>query len=89
MTALTFADTATSATLANYDDAIAEVSGARASLGSAQNRLESAVNNATANVTNLTDARSRIDRPGIGLADGIECQDRRLLPVHAPSSITG
>ncbi|MBW6532154.1 flagellin N-terminal helical domain-containing protein [Sphingomonas citri] len=61
VTALTFADTATSATLANYDDAIAEVSGARASLGSAQNRLESAVNNATANVTNLTDARSRIE----------------------------
>ena len=61
VTALTFADTATSATLANYDDAIAEVSGARAALGSAQNRLESAVNNATANVTNLTDARSRIE----------------------------
>ncbi|TCP35599.1 flagellin [Sphingomonas sp. BK235] len=61
VTALTFADAATSATLANYDDAIAEVSGARASLGSAQNRLESAVNNATANVTNLTDARSRIE----------------------------
>jgi flagellin len=61
VTALTFADTATSATLANYDDAIAEVSSARAALGSAQNRLESAVNNATANVTNLTDARSRIE----------------------------
>jgi flagellin len=61
VTALTFADTANSATLANYDDAIAEVSGARAALGSAQNRLESAVNNATANVTNLTDARSRIE----------------------------
>jgi len=61
VTALTFADAGTSATLANYDDAIAEVSGARASLGSAQNRLESAVNNATANVTNLSDARSRIE----------------------------
>jgi len=61
VTALAFDAAGTSATLANYDDAIAEVSGARASLGSSQNRLESAVNNATANVTNLTDARSRIE----------------------------
>ncbi|MBW6528445.1 flagellin FliC [Sphingomonas sp. RHCKR7] len=61
VTALPFDAAGTSATLANYDDAIAEVSGARASLGSSQNRLESAVNNATANVTNLTDARSRIE----------------------------
>ncbi|MBY9064896.1 flagellin FliC [Sphingomonas yunnanensis] len=61
VTALAFDAAGTSATLANYDAAIAEVSGARASLGSSQNRLESAVNNATANVTNLTDARSRIE----------------------------
>ncbi|MBY9062747.1 flagellin FliC [Sphingomonas yunnanensis] len=61
VTALAFDAAGTSATLANYDDAIAEVSGARASLGSSQNRLESAVNNATANVTNLSDARSRIE----------------------------
>ena len=59
--ALTFADAATSGTFANYDDAIAEVSNARASLGASQNQLESAVNNMTANVTNLTDARSRIE----------------------------
>ncbi|MBB3472419.1 flagellin [Sphingomonas sp. BK345] len=61
VTTKTFADASTSASLDDYDAAIAEVSGARASLGSAQNRLESAVNNATANVTNLTDARSRIE----------------------------
>ncbi|MBW6530504.1 flagellin FliC [Sphingomonas sp. RRHST34] len=60
VTALAFDAAGTSATLANYDDAIAEVSGARAALGSSQNRLELAVNNATVNVTNLTDARSRI-----------------------------
>jgi len=59
----TFGDAtaANNATLDQYDAAIAQVSGARASLGSSQNRLESAVNNATANVTNLSDARSRIE----------------------------
>ncbi|MBY9062746.1 flagellin FliC [Sphingomonas yunnanensis] len=61
VTTKTFADAANSASLGDYDAAIAEVSGARASLGSSQNRLESAVNNATANVTNLSDARSRIE----------------------------
>ena len=61
VTTKTFADSTTTASLDDYDAAIAEVSGARASLGSSQNRLESAVNNATANVTNLTDARSRIE----------------------------
>ena len=43
-----------------FDDAIAEVSTTRASLGAGQNRLQSAVNNLTNNATNLTDARSRI-----------------------------
>ena len=33
----------------------------RASLGAGQNRLESAINNLTSNVTNLSDARSRIE----------------------------
>ena len=58
---LTFADAATSASLAQYDAAISEVSNARATLGATQNQLESAVNNMTANVTNLSDARSRIE----------------------------
>ena len=34
---------------------------ARAQLGASQNRLQSAVNNLGNNVTNLTDARSRIE----------------------------
>lgn len=37
------------------------ISNARASLGAGQSRLESVVNNLTSNVTNLSDARSRIE----------------------------
>ncbi|WP_242096657.1 flagellin [Sphingomonas sp. CROZ-RG-20F-R02-07] len=51
----------TTATLANYDTAIATVVNRRASLGATQNQLQSAVNNLTSNETNLTDARSRIE----------------------------
>jgi flagellin len=51
----------TAATLDNYDTAISEVSTRRANLGASQNRLESAINGLTSNVTNLTDARSRIE----------------------------
>lgn len=47
-------------TITNVDLALDEVSGTRASLGAGQNRLESAIANLTTNVTNLTDARSRI-----------------------------
>ena len=47
-------------TLANYDNAIADVSKIRAGLGAVQNRLQSAVNSATSNMINLTEARSRI-----------------------------
>ncbi|WP_294310060.1 flagellin [uncultured Sphingomonas sp.] len=47
-------------TLANYDNAIADVSKIRAGLGATQNRLQSAVNSATSNMTNLSEARSRI-----------------------------
>ncbi len=46
--------------LKDYDTAISIVSNRRASLGAAQNQLQSAVNNLTSNTTNLTDARSRI-----------------------------
>jgi len=57
----TAADTmATTASLANFDAAIADVSSIRAGLGAVQNRLESAVTNLTNVSTNLTDARSRI-----------------------------
>ncbi|WP_294248018.1 flagellin [uncultured Sphingomonas sp.] len=47
-------------TLANYDAAIADVSSIRAGLGATQNRLQSAVNSATSNMTNLAEAKSRI-----------------------------
>jgi flagellin len=47
-------------TLAKFDAALGAVSTTRAGLGAVQNRLESAVNNLTSNVQNLSDARSRI-----------------------------
>ncbi|MBB4086593.1 flagellin [Sphingomonas carotinifaciens] len=49
------------ATLENFDKAIGSVANVRAGLGATQNRIQSAVNNLTANVTNLSDARSRIE----------------------------
>ena len=52
---------AASTTIDNVDAALADVNTARASMGAGQNRLESAVNNLTNNVTNLADARSRIE----------------------------
>jgi flagellin len=52
---------AASTTIDNVDLALADVNKTRASLGAGQNRLESAVNNLTNNVTNLSDARSRIE----------------------------
>ena len=48
-------------TIANFDDALAQVATVRSKLGASQNRLESAVNNLTSNSTNLSDARSRIE----------------------------
>ncbi|MBB4086592.1 flagellin [Sphingomonas carotinifaciens] len=48
-------------TLAGYDAAIKDVANVRAGLGATQNRLQSAVNNATSNLTNLSEARSRIE----------------------------
>ncbi len=47
--------------LTTLDTELNSVSSARASLGAGQNRLESVVNNLTSNVTNLSDARSRIE----------------------------
>ena len=43
------------------DVEINAISSARASLGAGQNRLETVVNNLTSNVTNVSDARSRIE----------------------------
>ena len=44
-----------------FDTAISNVSNKRAEFGAIQNRIESAVNNMTTNMTNLIDARSRIE----------------------------
>ena len=44
-----------------FDTAISNVSNKRAEFGAIQNRIESAVNNMTTNMTNLSDARSRIE----------------------------
>ncbi|WP_267434292.1 flagellin [Sphingomonas sp. GM_Shp_1] len=49
------------ATLAQYDDAIKAVATARAGLGATQNQIQSAVNNTTSTMTNLSEARSRIE----------------------------
>jgi flagellin len=53
--------TAAGTTLTNVDAALSSVNTTRATLGAGQSRLESAVNNLTANVTNLSDARSRVE----------------------------
>ena len=47
--------------IAKFDDAIKVVSTVRAGLGASQNQLESAVTNLNNNITNLSDARSRIE----------------------------
>ena len=49
-----------STALTTLDDALKTVSTVRAGLGAGQSRLESVVNNLTSTVTNLSDARSRI-----------------------------
>jgi flagellin len=54
-------DTNAGTTIDNVDDALTAVNTIRATLGAGQSRLESAVNNLTNNVTNLSDARSRIE----------------------------
>ncbi len=51
----------TSASLEDFDNAIADISNVRSGLGASQNRLESAMNGLSNNITNLTDARSRIE----------------------------
>ena len=47
--------------LTSLDNALKAVNTTRASLGAGQSRLQSVVNSLTSNVTNLTDARSRIE----------------------------
>ena len=47
--------------LTNVDTALGAVATTRASLGAGQSRLESIVNGLTSNITNLSDARSRIE----------------------------
>jgi flagellin len=52
---------ASQSTITAADAAITQISNARATLGATQNRLDAAVNVLTANVTNLSEARSRIE----------------------------
>ncbi len=52
---------AANALTTTLDTELDTISSARAGLGAGQNRLESVVNNLTSNVTNLSDARSRIE----------------------------
>ena len=49
------------AALDTLDDALTAINTTRASLGAGESRLQSSVNSMTANVANLTDARSRIE----------------------------
>ena len=53
--------TAANTVLGTLDTELNSISGARATLGAGQSRLDSVVNNLTSNVTNLSDARSRIE----------------------------
>ncbi|TKD51998.1 hypothetical protein FBR43_15570 [Sphingomonas baiyangensis] len=53
--------TTASAALDSIDDALDSVATTRASLGAGQSRLQSVVNNLTTNMTNLSEARSRIE----------------------------
>ncbi|KWV94085.1 MULTISPECIES: flagellin [unclassified Erythrobacter] len=52
---------AAATTITNSDTLLTAISGARATLGAGQSRLESAVNGLNSNITNLSDARSRIE----------------------------
>ncbi len=52
--------TAAATTITNVDAAIGQVNSTEASLGAAQNRLTSVVNNLNTNITNLSSARSQI-----------------------------
>jgi flagellin len=52
--------TAANTLLGTLDTELDSISGARSLLGAGQNRLESVVNNLNDNITNLSDARSRI-----------------------------
>jgi flagellin len=53
--------TKSTALLGIVDTQLDAISGARATLGAGQSRLESVVNSQTSNVANLSDARSRIE----------------------------
>ena len=54
-------DTGSRAAITAIDNVQKSVNTTRASLGAGQSRLQSVVNNLTTNVTNLTDAKSRIE----------------------------
>jgi len=58
--------TGASAAIGSVDTLIGTVASKRASLGASESRLNSVVNNLTTNVTNLSDARSRIEDADFG-----------------------
>ena len=61
-TALDVTDvTKAGATMDNVDAALTSINSTRAALGAGQNRLESVINNLNDNITNLSEARSRIE----------------------------
>jgi len=53
--------------LDTLDTAISDVATKRATLGASQSRLQSVVNNLNSNITNLSDARSRIEDADFGM----------------------
>jgi flagellin len=53
--------TAANGLLATVDTELNTISGARSAMGSGQNRLDTVISNLTSNITNLSDARSRIE----------------------------
>ena len=53
--------------MTSVDTLLATVTPKRASLGASQSRLSSVVNNLQSNITNLTDARSRIEDADFGM----------------------
>jgi flagellin len=54
-------DASAKAALDTLDDALDALNATRASIGAGQSRLQSSVNSMTTNISNLTDARSRIE----------------------------
>jgi flagellin len=78
--ALSITDTAAArSTLSILDAAIQEVSGQRASLGAAQNRLEATINNISTQYNNLSAANSRIRDVDVAEETAVLARNRILM----------